>query len=178
MLIPVTFVTAIVGAALMLFVGLDPGSGRTVLAEASAVRSLVAERPYRVCYRDAQPCAWLTLDGGEIVALETNGALPEEYGRQGVGWCPTSGRFGSNATGSRYDATGEIVRGPAPRGLDRFRTALDDQGRVVVDFRSQSAGRQAGRVEDPVPAAGPACERIPFDRDPDLPGDALAPAQD
>ena len=175
-LIPVAFSAAIVGVLLMLFVGLDPGSGREVLGDADLVRSLVAERPYRVCYRDSQPCAWLTVVDGEVIALETNGPMPEEYGRQGVGWCPSSRRFGANATGSVYDAAGQVVRGPAPRGLDRFATSTDDVGRLVVDFTGQTAGRQAARVTDVVPAAGPACDQVPFDRDPDLPAEARGDA--
>ena len=112
-------------------------------------------------------CAWLTRVDGDLVALSTSGPLRAEFGRQGVGWCPSSGRFGSNSTGSRYDALGRLVEGDSPRGLDRFRVFVDD-GTVWVDFGSRTAGRQVGRPFDPIPAEGPECEQIPFDRDADL----------
>ena len=158
-----------VGAVVMVFArGLDPGSGVAILGPEADVRAAVAERPRRVCYRGANPCAWLTVARGRLLALNTNGPLPAEYGRQGVGWCPTSGGFGSNATGSRYDAAGQVVRGPAFRSLDRFGLVVDGRGRVVVDFTDLAAGVRAEQVRAPLPAAGPDCEVIPFDRDPDL----------
>lgn len=166
-LIPVAFCLALAGVAAMFFVGLDPGGFVEVVGPEQAVRRAVAERPRRVCARGEPPCAWLVLVDGELRALATSGPLPEEYGRQGVGWCASSGGFGAPVSGSRYDAAGNVVRGPAPRGLDRFRVSLDGQGRVLVDFSSLTTGLRAGRAEL-VPPSGRPCDEPPFDREADL----------
>lgn len=168
LLVRVVAVAGLAAVVLVFFSGLDPGSGVEVVGAEADVRAAVADRPRRVCYRGANPCAWVTVVEGRILALNTNGPLPAEYGRQGVGWCPSSGGFGSNATGSRYDAAGRVVRGPAFRSLDRFAVLVDARGRVVIRFADLAAGIRAEQVRDPVPARGEDCETIPFDRDPDL----------
>lgn len=152
--------------------GLDPASGVAILGDEAAVRAAVADRPLRVCYRDEGPCAWLTVVEGRLLALSTSGPLPAEYGRQGVGWCPSSGWFGANGTGSRYDHAGRVVRGPAFRSLDRFGVVVDARGRIVVDFADLSAGVRSEQVHDALPPDGPDCASVPFDRDPDLRLDA------
>lgn len=167
-LIPAVFGLAVAGVVAVFFVGLDPGDGVEVVGPEAAVRREVAERPRRVCYRGEAPCAWLTVvAAGELLALNTSGPLGEEYGRQGVGWCPTSGEYGANATGSRFDAAGNVTDGPAPRGLDRFAVLVDGDGVLRVDFSALTTAVQAGRAETLAPA-GPSCAQIPFDRDPDL----------
>lgn len=167
-LIPVTFAAAVAGIVLVFFLGLDPGTTTQVIGPEAAVRAELSDRPHRVCYEGAGPCAWLSLVDGELHALTTNGPLREEFGRFGVSWCPTSGYFGSNVSGSRFDPAGNVVRGPAPRGLDRYRLALDDQGTLRIDFRSLTTGLQAGRAEQVIPPGGPDCTEIPFDREADL----------
>lgn len=167
-LMRVAFIGGILAVVTVFVVGMDPGDGRQVVGPEAAVRAAVADRPHRVCYRGSQPCAWLTVVDGELLAFNTNGPLREEFGRQGVGWCPSSGYFGANATGSRYDQRGHLVRGPAPRGLDRFRLSSDVEGLVRIDFFSLTTGLQAARRVDLLPPAGPDCETIPFDRDADL----------
>jgi hypothetical protein len=166
-LILVMFCIAVAGVVAVFFVGLDPGDSVEVVGPEAAVREAVAERPRRVCFEGESPCAWLTLVDGDLLALNTSGPLAEEYGRQGVGWCPTSGGFGANATGSRFDAAGNVANGPAPRGLDRFAILIDPDGVLRVDFASLTTGAHAGRVEV-LPADGPSCAEIPFDRDADL----------
>jgi hypothetical protein len=164
-------VVAIAGFAAIAAVfwrGLDPPTGRLVVGEESAVRAAVAERPKRVCLNDVLPCAWLTVVDDRLLAFNTAGPLREEYGRAGVTWCPTSGYYGSNSLGSRFDPLGRVVRGPAPRGLDRFDVRIDDDGEVVVDFLSLTAGLQVARVDEVLPPAGPDCDPIPFDREADL----------
>jgi len=167
-LIPVAFCIAVIGIVALFFLGLAPGDGVQVVGPEAQVRQAAAERPRRVCYRGTNPCAWLTLVDGELLALNTSGPLGEEYGRQGVGWCPTSGQFGANATGSRFDAAGNVTEGPAPRGLDRFAVLTDTEGRLRIDFSSLTTGVQAGRAEVIMPSSGPPCAEIPFDRDADL----------
>jgi hypothetical protein len=145
---------------------LRPSSAVVDLGPVDAIRAAVEQRPRRACLGQGPSCAWIVLHDGTLLALNTSGPLPDEFGRQGVGWCPSSGGFGANGTGSRYDAAGNVVSGPAPRGLDRFRVVVDD-GRVSVDFTSLTAGAPRGRA-DLVPAAGRACTSIPFDRAPTL----------
>lgn len=166
-LIPAVFVLGIVGVIAVFFLGLDPGDGVEVVGAEGEVRRSVGERPRRVCYGGESPCAWLTVVAGELLALNTSGPLSEEYGRQGVGWCPTSGGFGANSTGSRFDAAGNVIDGPAPRGMDRFAVLVDAEGELRIDFSALTTAAQAGRAT-PLPLAGPSCAQIPFDRNPDL----------
>lgn len=167
--IPAVALLVLAGVVAVFAIGLDPGEPREVVGTEAAVRAAVAERPRRVCLRGAQPCAWLTLaSDGELVAYGTNGPVREEYGRMGVAWCASSGYFGSNTTGSRYDADGNLLRGPASRGLDRVRVERTADGRVAVDFSSLRTGLQPRLVDRFVPATGPDCAEIPFDREADL----------
>jgi hypothetical protein len=167
--VPLLFLAGVLTVAAVFVRALDQGPSRVRLGPVEAVRAAVAERPRRVCIReDASPCAWITLVGAELVAFDTNGPLPVEYGRLGVSWCPSSGGFGANATGSRWDAAGNVVAGPAPRGLDRFDVLIGRDGIATVDFSGITAGPLAWQVEERIPPVGPDCETIPFDRDPDL----------
>ena len=166
--IPLLALAGVAMVAAVFYRGLAPSSGVQVIGEEAAVRAAVAERPHRVCLGGAQPCAWVTVVGGRLLALSTSGALREEQGRTGVQWCPSSGYFGSNSLGSRFDQAGRVVRGPAPRSLDRYELNIDDQGRVVVGFSSLTTGLQQARVESVLPPEGPDCEEIPFDREADL----------
>jgi len=164
-LIPVVSAAAMLAVVAVFTAGLSNGDGQEVLGDADEVRKLVAHRPRRACYRGAQPCAWVTVVDGRLLALTASGPLGEEAGRQGVGWCPGSGGYGANTTGSRFDAAGEVVRGPAPRGLDRYRVVEGPEG-LVLDFSSLTTGVQAGRGGNPIPPRGPDCREIPFDREP------------
>lgn len=167
-LIPLVFVVVAAGVLAIFAVGLDAGDGVQVVGSEVAVRAAVAQRPHRVCYRGGQPCAWIALLDGELLAFNTYGPLAEETGRLGVAWCASSGQYGSNTTGSRFDARGEVVAGPAPRGLDRVRLSTDAQGLLRIDFSALSTGTQAGLAESVVAPTGPLCDVIPFDRDADL----------
>lgn len=131
------------------------------VGDEGAVRSAVADRPMRLCPTEGGlPCVWLTEVDGDLLALSSSGPLREERGREGVRWCPSSGRYGSEIAGSRYDARGRVLDGSAPRGLDRFRLRLDGD-RVAIDFGSRVSGQPAGRSFDPVAARGPDCDQWP-----------------
>jgi hypothetical protein len=166
--IPLLVLAGLAVVAAMLWRGLDPPSGRLVIGDEDAVRAAVADRPHRVCLNDVLPCAWLTVVEGRLLAFNTAGPLREEYGKAGVSWCPSSGYYGSNSLGSRFDPLGRVVRGPAPRGLDRFDVRVDEAGQVVVNFLDLTTGLQQRHVEDVIPPRGPDCEEIPFDREADL----------
>jgi len=166
--IPAVFLAGLAAVVAVFVVGLDPGPRAQVVGPEAAVLGAIAERPQRVCYQGSQPCAWLTLVDGEVLALSTDGPLIEEFGRLGVSWCPTSGYFGSTVTGSRWDPAGNVVRGPAPRGVDRLRVVTNSDGDLQVDFFSRTTGLQAGRARSVIPPTGPHCEDLPFDREADL----------
>ncbi len=166
--IPAVFLAGVAAVVAVFVVGLDPGPRAEVVGPEAAVLAAVAERPQRVCYQGAQPCAWLTIVDGELLALSTDGPLISEFGRLGVSWCPSSGGFGSVVTGSRWDAAGNVVRGPAPRGVDRLRVVTNSEGDLQVDFFSRTTGLQAGRAPSLIPPSGPDCDQIPFDREADL----------
>lgn len=165
---PALAVAGLAVIGMVFFRGLAPGTSVEVLGPAEEVRAAVADRPRRVCLRGDAPCAWVTVVEGRVLALSTSGPLPQELGRLGVGWCSSSGRFGANTTGSRWDAAGNVVAGPAPRGLDRYTVAVTREGDLAIHFASLSAGLADWVATDLVPASGPECDRVPFDRDPDL----------
>ncbi len=167
--IPLLAIAAVGVIVAVFFSGLSPGGSSVVIGPESQVRAAVADRPYRYCFNGTNPCAWLSEVDGRILAFNTNGPLAEEFGRQGVGWCPSSGYYGANSTGSVWDQEGRIVRGPAPRSLDQFTTSVDPEGNLVVHFASLSAGLADWQVDGDVsPPDGPLCDEVPFDRAPDL----------
>lgn len=165
--LPLVFFAAIVVIGTIFFQGLQPGEQHEVIGPEAQVRAAVAQRPKRVCLNGNNPCAWITTVDGHLVAFSTNGPLPQEYGRDGVGWCASSRWFGANVTGSRFDQRGRPVGGPAPRGLDRFGVSVDD-GVVRVNFTALTTGLQRDQVREETPPEGPHCPTIPFDRDADL----------
>jgi hypothetical protein len=167
--LPLLALAGVLAVAAVFARGLEPAGGQVeVVGDEAAVRAAIADRPLRVCLGGGQPCAWLTVADGQLLALNTSGPLREEYGRNGVQWCPTSRHFGANNTGSRFDQAGRVVDGPAPRSMDRFHVRVDDAGQVVVDFAALTTGVQAQRVGETTPPAGPHCDPIPFDREADL----------
>lgn len=68
-----------------------------------------------------------------------------------VPWCETSEWFECACHGSQYNRWGEYTGGPAPRGLDRFRTWVTDDGTLMVDTSEIVAGpsRAANQLEHP-----------------------------
>jgi cytochrome b6-f complex iron-sulfur subunit len=74
-----------------------------------------------------------------------------------VPWCQSSQWFECPCHGSRYNRYGEWTAGPAPRGLDRFPSTVDDNGAFIVDFTTLITGtaRTANALEQS--PEGPAC---------------------
>ena len=73
-----------------------------------------------------------------------------------VPYCESSGRFECPCHGSIYDLAGEYITGPAPRGMDRYKVAID-QGKVVVDTSILEPGPPHGAKVFLKPAKGPGC---------------------
>jgi cytochrome b6-f complex iron-sulfur subunit len=73
-----------------------------------------------------------------------------------VTWCPSSEWFECPCHGSRYNAVGEQRRGPAPRGLDRYRVTVVD-GRLTVDTAARILGPPPGTDTTGQAPAGPHC---------------------
>lgn len=75
-----------------------------------------------------------------------------------VPWCQSSQWFECPCHGSRYNRWGEWVGDPAPRGLDRYASSLDDgTGQFVVDLGAYITGpaRTSNALQQP--AEGKAC---------------------
>ena len=166
--IPALALAGLLTVGAVFFQALRAAPADQVIGDEADIRAAVEDRPRRVCLDGDNPCAWLTVVEDRLVAFNTNGPLPQEYGRLGVAWCPSSRWFGANATGSRWDLHGRLARGPSPRDLDRFTLLVDADGIVTIDFASLTAGRTGPDTDDATAADGPDCDPIPFDRDPDL----------
>ena len=65
-----------------------------------------------------------------------------------VAWCPKQGFFESPVTGAKFALSGAYLAGPAPRGMDAFRTVVVD-GVLQVEPAELQFGLNA---ETPVPA--------------------------
>ncbi len=74
-----------------------------------------------------------------------------------VPWCQTSQWFECPCHGSRYNRYGEWTGGPAPRGLDRYPSTVDGDGRFVVNLTDLLTGpaRTANVLEQS--PEGPSC---------------------
>lgn len=77
-----------------------------------------------------------------------------------VPWCQSSQWWECPCHGSRYNRLGEWVGGPAPRGLDRFASSVDDDGVLIVDFGDLRTGpsRTGNALEQP--KEGPNCTEV------------------
>jgi cytochrome b6-f complex iron-sulfur subunit len=75
-----------------------------------------------------------------------------------VPWCQSSQWFECPCHGSRYNRWGEWTGGPAPRGLDRFSSFIDETtNQFVVDLSAKLTGtaRTANALQQT--PEGPAC---------------------
>jgi cytochrome b6-f complex iron-sulfur subunit len=74
-----------------------------------------------------------------------------------VPWCQSSQWFECPCHGSKYNKWGEWNSGPAPRGLDRFPSRVDDNGTLVVSTGTILTGpARTARVLQQEPE-GPHC---------------------
>lgn len=96
--------------------------------------------------------AYLTKIEGEMVALsETCSHLGCR-----VPWCASSGQFECPCHGSVFNRAGDLIAGPAPRGMDYYPTEVVD-GLVVIDTAEPVPGLSPGEMTIDEPARGPAC---------------------
>jgi cytochrome b6-f complex iron-sulfur subunit len=74
-----------------------------------------------------------------------------------VPFCESSQWFEDPCHGSRWNRWGEWTAGPAPRGLDRYRSRVTDDGNLVASLTNHIVGpfRKSGVFEQP--QQGPSC---------------------
>jgi Ferredoxin subunits of nitrite reductase and ring-hydroxylating dioxygenases len=100
------------------------------------------------------------LDGRFYVTQHAGGlrALYQKCPHLGcrVPFCESSERFECPCHGSVYNVIGEYVKGPTPRGMDRFPIRIEN-GRVLVDTSQIVEGPARGILTGPTEAAGPSC---------------------
>lgn len=73
-----------------------------------------------------------------------------------VPWCSPSQGFECPCHGSKYNAVGEYIAGPAPRNLDRFVVAVNDRNRFIISTGALYATSRAVRKSVKYPQ-GPSC---------------------
>lgn len=73
-----------------------------------------------------------------------------------VPFCASSGRFECPCHGSVFDIAGEYIKGPAPRGMDRFELAVEGD-ELVVDTSVLVRGPDPGAEQFLTPPRGPSC---------------------
>ncbi len=105
------------------------------------------------------PRARLAYHGRELAGMEDgfvalDAACP--HGGCRVVFCRSSRFFECPCDGSRFDAAGELRRGPAQRGLYRYAVGVEG-GRVVVDTGWRVPGPPPGTDTTGQPPAGPHC---------------------
>jgi cytochrome b6-f complex iron-sulfur subunit len=95
---------------------------------------------------------FVTRAGGELRAL----AQKCPHLGCAVPFCDSSGQFECPCHGSVFNAAGEWVSGPSPRGMDRYPLQVAD-GRVLVNTSVLEEGAPLGSKTFAVPARGPSC---------------------
>lgn len=106
--------------------------------EFNVARSLV------VAWDPSQPGAQDLYGENHVMLSETQGLMALSWKCVHLGckvpWCQTSQWFECPCHGSKYNRYGEYVGGPAPRGLDRYTSFIDDEGRFVIDTGDLQTG--------------------------------------
>ena len=120
------------------------GPIRTVPAGAIRSTTVVEVKPAR---------GYLTKEGDEVIALSWR--CPHLGCR--VPWCDSSAEFECPCHGSIFNRVGEYREGPAPRGMDRYPTTVDENGVVVIDTSIVIEGPPPGPESIDEPPAGPRC---------------------
>ena len=98
---------------------------------------------------------------GRLYAVNAKGdllALSQKCPHLGckVPFCESSGRFECPCHGSVFDIGGEWIKGPSPRGMDRYPVDLKG-GRAVADTGTLEPGPDQGAKKYLSPPEGPAC---------------------
>lgn len=137
----------------------EVASEAEVLAEIDAGEGRMAFRPARALLVRYDPA---DDPDGQYADLTNNSqvmALYQTCVHLGctVPWCETSHWWECPCHGSQYNRWGEWQDGPAPRGLDRFRTSVGDDGVLFVDTSEIVTGpaRQQRALDQP--PEGPHC---------------------
>ena len=118
-------------------------------------------RMYVVAWNPSLPGAMEAYGEDHAILDDNNGlmALYQKCVHLGcrVPWCQSSQWFECPCHGSKYNKWGEWVGGPAPRGLDRFPSKIDDSGMLVVSTGTVLTGpSRTERVLEQQPE-GPNC---------------------
>lgn len=97
--------------------------------------------------------AYLTRIDGEIVALS------EKCTHLGcrVPYCESSSRFECPCHGSVFNRAGDLLKGPSPRGMDRYPTEVQADGLVYIDTGTVDDGPPPGTETINEPSTGPPC---------------------
>jgi cytochrome b6-f complex iron-sulfur subunit len=75
-----------------------------------------------------------------------------------VPYCESSGQFECPCHGSIFNRAGDYVKGPAPRGMDRFETEIgEEDGLIYINTGEGIDGPPPGTVTVDAPATGPSC---------------------
>jgi cytochrome b6-f complex iron-sulfur subunit len=74
-----------------------------------------------------------------------------------IPWCASSKRFECPCHGAVFNRIGELVDGPAARGLDRFPVDVGADGQVVIDTTQLDEGPAREVLTVPGDPAGPVC---------------------
>ncbi len=82
-----------------------------------------------------------------------------------VPFCTSSGQFECPCHGSVYNLIGEYLRGPTPRGMDRFEISIEND-RVMVDTGALVEGPPRDELTGPSEPAGPSCVTTQGDSSP------------
>lgn len=97
---------------------------------------------------------WLANANGQFFALSQK--CPHLGCR--VPFCESSGRFECPCHGSVFDIGGEYIKGPSPRGMDRYELSVVD-GALVADTTKVVSGPDRGANAFLTPPRGPACAK-------------------
>ena len=73
-----------------------------------------------------------------------------------VPFCESSGRFECPCHGSIFDLAGEYIKGPSPRGMDRYELSVDGED-LVVDTGTSIRGPDRDVQDSLTPPRGPSC---------------------
>lgn len=76
------------------------------------------------------------------------------FDRVRVSYCPGEQGYGCPSCGSLFNRIGEVLGGPASRGLDHVSISLDTSGEVVLDSKRRVDGPPKGITLVPVDDAG------------------------